>query len=284
MLRKMKVKVFAKLNLTLNVYEAANDFHRLESVVCSTDIFDTVSVTLRTDGIIGVSGVNDVALTDNTAYRAAVAVCNRFYSGGVDIDIQKGIPFGGGLGGSSADAAAVLYCLQRLLDVDECTIKQIAAEVGSDVYYMMHGGFAVMRGKGEQLTFFDVPELWLVVVEFAHQSSTRQVFAKYDALSDKHFADTDAVVRRLQVDTAHAAELFVNGLQAAAEELSDYAADFLAYAHGCGYSPVMTGSGSAYFLAFDNKQAAEFACSILHEGGFAVRVAKTVKQGIMVID
>lgn len=279
----MKVKVFAKLNLTLNVYEATNGFHRLESIVCSTDIFDTVSVTLRNDGVIDVQGVCDVALADNTAYKAA-AVCNRFYCGGVDINIQKGIPFGGGLGGSSADAAAVLYCLQRLLDLDECVIKQIAAEVGSDVYYMLHGGFAVMRGKGEELTFFDAPELWFVVADFAHQSSTKQVFAVYDGLSDKRYADTAAVVRLLQSDTAHAAELLVNGLQAASEKLSDYAASFLEYARNHGYKPVMTGSGSAYFLAFDNKQAAQLACDVLQKGGFSARVAKNVEQGISIVE
>lgn len=280
----MKVKVFAKLNLTLNVYEATNGFHRLESVVCSTDIFDTVSVTLRNDGVIDVQGVGDIALADNTAYKAAAAVCNRFYCGGVDINIQKGIPFGGGLGGSSADAAAVLYCLQWFLDLDECVIKQIAAEVGSDVYYMLHGGFAVMRGKGEELTFFDATELWFVVADFAHQSSTKQVFAVYDGLSDKRYADTAAVVRLLQSDTAHAAELLVNGLQAASEKLSDYAASFLEYARNHGYKPVMTGSGSAYFLAFDNKQAAQLACDVLQKGGFSARVAKNVEQGISIVE
>ena len=98
----VKVKVFAKLNLTLNVGEKRGEFHPIDSVSTSVDICDVVEVVPRTDSQVNVYGVDNVEQERNTAYKAAVAFRHAFASKtlpGVDIFIKKGILFGAGLGG-----------------------------------------------------------------------------------------------------------------------------------------------------------------------------------------
>ena len=103
----MKLHAYAKLNLTLNVYRGDGKFHELDSIVTSVDVFDTVIVTPRADDIVTVTGVDRVLPQDNTAWKTAKAFVDGVGMHGVDIVVQKGIPFGAGMGGSSADASAV---------------------------------------------------------------------------------------------------------------------------------------------------------------------------------
>ncbi|MCM1195408.1 MAG: 4-(cytidine 5'-diphospho)-2-C-methyl-D-erythritol kinase, partial [Firmicutes bacterium] len=146
----MKVKSYAKLNLTLNVSGVKNGFHDIDSLVTSVDIYDVVNVDTRNDGRINVEKLKGIRNERNAAYKAADAFIRRFGSFGVDVVIDKGIPFGAGMGGSSADAAAVIYCMCKLFDIEENSdeVQNICAEVGSDVSFMLRGGFGRMRGKG----------------------------------------------------------------------------------------------------------------------------------------
>ena len=96
----MKLHAYAKLNLTLNVYGGDGKFHELDSIVTSVDVFDTVIVTPRADDIVTVTGVDGVSPQDNTAWKTAKAFVDGVGTHGVDIVVQKGIPFGAGMGGS----------------------------------------------------------------------------------------------------------------------------------------------------------------------------------------
>ena len=113
----MKVKVNAKLNLSLNVYQKVGERHQISSVAVSVNIFDVVQVTKREDSNVTVSGM-DMPLQNNVAYKTAVAFAKTFDTCGVDVIITKGIPMGAGMGGSSADSSAVIYCMCKLFDVD----------------------------------------------------------------------------------------------------------------------------------------------------------------------
>lgn len=283
--KKMKAKVYAKLNLTLNVGGKAGDFHAIESIVTSVDLFDTVQVVLRNDGVVTVGGVEGVEQAANTAYKAAVEFGKHVKFGGADIFLDKHIPFGGGLGGSSADAAAVLCCLQQFYGADEQIVRQIAASVGSDVYYMTKGGYAVMRGKGEDVTAFDAPRVYFALTVFDHANNTGEVYAEFDRLKQSCLSDTAFVVELLKSgQTKSAVTLFSNGLQKAARSMSDYAEDYICFAKSQGLNPVMTGSGSAYFAAFDNVSDAAKACNILCNAGFDTKLCSSVPCGIEFID
>ena len=142
----MKVQVCAKLNLTLNVFERQGKFHPIDSIATTVDICDVVTVTKRLDNLVTVSGVKGVEPCNNTAYKVAVAFCKQFGTTGVDISITKGIPFGGGFGGSSAVGSAVAYCMCKIFGVSLDQVADICAETGSDLTFLLHGGLARPTG------------------------------------------------------------------------------------------------------------------------------------------
>lgn len=292
----MKVKVYAKLNLTLNVLGAQNGFHSIDSTVASVDIFDVVQVTPRADKRVIVSGLQYVAAEQNTAYKAACAFMERFsalnYKSsavlGADITIDKGIPIGAGMGGSSADAAAVVYALCKLcnVDIDDPRIRALCAEIGSDVSFMLHGGLGRLRGKGDDVELFEMNSpLYFALTTFDTSMSTAEVYSQFDKLNNvQPHVDNGALIDALHRGRAcEAVSRFNNHLQAAAARLSNYACGYLRFCSSNSLVSNMTGSGSAYYVAFDNEQSAHNACALLNANGFTTVVCKTVPCGIEII-
>ena len=290
----MKVKVFAKLNLSLNVKARQGEFHPIDSIVTSVDIFDVVTVTLRQDESISVVCNNvDIPTLQNSAYRAAVEFQKEFGTRGCSINILKNIPIGAGLGGSSADAAAVVYCLCALCDVslsDE-RVSALCARIGSDVNFMLRGGFAQMTGKGDDVEYFALHKpLYFALTTFKQQMNTKDVYAAFDSLptSEDGLTDNRRLLYALTSNALDKSTRFIvkptlkfsNMLQPAALSLSAYAETYLEFCATNRLSCTMTGSGSAFFVAFHSQKQAKDATKLLNSQGFDTRVCKTVPQGI----
>ena len=112
---KVRVKIPAKINLTLDVVGVKNGYHELNSLVASVNIFDAFALVKRKDCAVNVTftGLSaDVEGKDSIACRAAELFVKEFGTTGADITIKRNIPAGGGLGGSSADAAGGLVGMQ----------------------------------------------------------------------------------------------------------------------------------------------------------------------------
>lgn len=282
----MKLHAYAKLNLTLNVYRGDGKFHELDSIVTSVDVFDTVIVTPRADDIVTVTGVDGVLPQDNTAWKTAKAFVDGVGTHGVDIVVQKGIPFGAGMGGSSADASAVAFAIKRLYGVGDDLVYDVCNSVGSDVWYMLHGGYARMTGKGQHVCGFCAQKpLYYVVTTFAEPCCTKDVFAAFDNLPEQPHADNDKIVDLLQCGkTTDATKLFCNNLQLAAQSLSSCADRFIVVCDTLGVVPTMTGSGSAYFVAFDRLAEANSISQSLRKHGFKARVCNDVPCGVEIVD
>ena len=294
----MRVKVYAKLNLTLNVGAKQGEFHPIDSVATSIDLFDVVDVVPRRDKQVRVSGVTGVAEERNTAYRAAKTFAEEFDTEGADVIITKGIPFGSGLGGSSADAAAVLFCLAKLQKIDMGCEKllKICGKVGSDVTYMLRGGLGRLRGKGDSVEYSQLSNpLFFALTTFTQEMSTRDVYAKFDSVTNARESAENSQVTFENGNNATLLTLlqrgateqdlihFSNDLQRAATAISDYAEQYLKFAKSHGLNPVMTGSGSAYFVAFTTRDAAQKAVDLLNSNGFATRLCQSVSHGIVII-
>lgn len=281
----MKVKVYAKLNLSLNVYPRQGEFHPIDSVVTSVDVFDLVSVVPSKENAIFVTCDADIAPAQNSAYRAAVAFQKTFGTGGCAIDIKKGIPIGAGMGGSSADAAAVVYCLCKLNNVplDSPRVREICAEIGSDVNFMLRGGFARMTGKGDDVQFCSLrAPLYFALTTFPTQISTGQVYSVFDNLPQKPtFCDNDKLINMLQREFFYQARLcFGNNLQPAACSVSCWAQEYLDFCAEHNVSCTMTGSGSAFFVPCATKSDAKLVANLLNKHGFSTQVCKFVSHGI----
>lgn len=296
----MQLKVYAKLNLTLNVLGKQNGFHNVDSIVTSVDVFDVVEVVPRFDGRITVSGMDNLSPEQNTAYKAAKGFIEYFsptwyeqsedYSAfpGADITIKKGIPLGAGMGGSSADAAAVIYALCNICNenVNSQTVKDLCSQLGSDINYMLFGGLARMRGKGDDIEYANMGGvLYFALTTFDTSMSTAEVYSQFDNLApEQPFIDNGALFKILQRRFPRDVfECFNNHLQVSAASLSNYADDYLRFCKAQDLAPNMTGSGSAYYVAFNSEQSARDAVDLLNSHGFKTILCRSVPCGIELI-
>lgn len=151
----------AKLNLFLHVTGRRSDgYHLLESVFVLIDWCDTLHFERRGDGLLRRHDLGEALPADDLCLRAARALQTAGGVGlGADIWIDKRLPSGAGMGGGSSDAATVLLALNRLwgLRWPRARLLEIAATLGADVPFFVHGHDALAQGVGEQLRSVDLP-------------------------------------------------------------------------------------------------------------------------------
>lgn len=171
----------AKLNLFLNIVgKRADGYHLLQTVFQILDWGDVVRVRARDDGeIVRIGGLKDVEPEKDIAVRAARLL--RGHSGtqlGAEIDIEKRIPAGAGLGGGSSDAATTLAALNRLWNVHASTdeLAKIGERLGADVPLFVRGHSAWAEGVGEKLTPIDLPPRHYVILDPGVHASTAELF------------------------------------------------------------------------------------------------------------
>ena len=271
----------AKINLTLEVFDRrADGYHDLRSLVVPISLADEVTlrpadaVTLRvTEAASGMADWIGPA-ANNLAVRAAQLmqrVSGR--SDGVAIDLVKRIPIGSGLGGGSADAAAVLHGLNELwrLDVPCVELARLSAELGSDVPAQTLGGLVLMEGRGERVTRERTPgPVRHLVLAFPGEFvSTAKVYANVIPQLTNGGQIVDNMRHALSGgDAAAVAAALCNGLSSAAEALCPAIARVRAAVRMAGALGVsMSGSGSCVFgLARDAADARRVAKNLVGMG------------------
>jgi 4-diphosphocytidyl-2-C-methyl-D-erythritol kinase len=189
------VRVPGKVNLFLAVGDQRDDgYHELTTVFHAVSLFDEVTVRGADVLSLELSGEGAEALpTDrhNLAWRAAELLAEHVgRAPDLAISVDKSIPVAGGMAGGSADAAAVLVAVNALweLGVPRRDLHALAAELGSDVPFALHGGTALGTGRGEQLATVLARSTFHWVLAFAKGGlSTPAVFGEVDRLR----VDTD---------------------------------------------------------------------------------------------
>jgi len=168
----------AKLNLFLHVLARRDDgYHELQTVFRLIDRCDRVGIAPRSDGEIRFSGIFE---NQNLCISAAQLLKTETGSRqGCDLELEKTIPVGGGLGGGSSDAATVLLVLNRLWQtgLKRKELMAIAARLGADVPFFVLGRNALGEGIGERLTALDLPPAWYAVLVPQVSVSTKETFA-----------------------------------------------------------------------------------------------------------
>ncbi len=263
-----KVNAYAKLNLTLDVTGRAEGYHLIDSIVCTVGLSDRVVARRRRDGLICVQmygmGSEEIPPERNNAQIAGEAFVSAFGTKGAELVIYKNIPVGAGLGGSSADAAGVLRALSLLYGVGtEEELKALADGLGSDTGFLLRGGFARMRGRGDRLEFLQkIPKLHFLILCPRSGVSAAACYAKFDELPAPGAGRTERAAELLGEHPMWAAKLFSNDLYPAAVALNREAEE--AYRAAQSFSPAgasMTGSGSASFAIFETRELCEWAKS-----------------------
>lgn len=199
---QITVKAHAKLNLTLDITGLRPDgYHLLDMVVQSLDLADTVTLSPNESGKLTLR-TNEKELPEdarNIAYKAALLFYKTWGRAceGLKITLKKRIPLSAGLGGGSADAAAVLLGLNRLHmgPFTKDQLEDMALELGADVPLCMTGGTLEAEGIGGILSPLpDLPDCWFVLVRPGEKPSTGEMYRRYDVLESGRHPDTQGAV------------------------------------------------------------------------------------------
>jgi 4-diphosphocytidyl-2-C-methyl-D-erythritol kinase len=226
------VRVPGKVNLYLAVGDRREDgYHELTTVFHAVSLLD--EVTVRNADVLSLELVGEGAHTlptdeRNLAWQAAELLADHVgRAPDVSIMIDKTIPVAGGMAGGSADAAAVLVAMNSLweLNLPRRDLRLLAAQLGSDVPFALHGGTALGTGRGEELATVLSRNTFHWVLAFAHSGLiTRSVFAELDQLRDAadppRLEEPGPVLAALAAgDPEQLAPLLGNELQSAAVSL-----------------------------------------------------------------
>ena len=269
-------RAYAKVNFNLRVLPSRTDgYHSIESIFQTIDLFDELEVSVTEENGCFVECPSLKLPLQNTLTKAYDAFCSiaGVAVPGVKVVLKKGIPAGGGLGGGSSDAAALVRALCKICKVklDENQLDYIADKTGSDVFFFMHcddgTGCALVTGRGEVVKKITPrKDLFLLLVFPAISSSTKEAYA----LVDKQLAcgtDDDFVVfdsleeeyrknpsewRFKNTFTPSLCGVY-SDLEAALGTLKNSGADF------CD----MSGSGSTIYGVFTSKQRAKSNMKLL---------------------
>ncbi|MCF8193270.1 MAG: 4-(cytidine 5'-diphospho)-2-C-methyl-D-erythritol kinase [Candidatus Methylopumilus sp.] len=279
----------AKINLFLHITgQRADGYHLLQTVFRLIDLHDTIQLSVREDGII--NRVNDIAgvpAEQDLCVRAARLL--QKHSGcrlGVDLQVEKRIPMGGGLGGGSSDAATVLLALNRLwqLDLKRRDLLQLGLQLGADVPFFIHGQNAWAEGVGEQLQSISLADACYLVLTPDVHVSTAQIFANKQLTKNaipKTMSDFSRAANSASVNSGQHNTEFTNQLEKAV--CSDYPAvsACLTWLKQFGDAR-MSGSGASVFVEVANEKIAHEIClqNPAQVLGFAVQsfVAKGLNQ------
>jgi len=198
-------RAYAKINLTLDVFAKRPDaYHEVSMIMQSIELSDLIWLdSTSSPGIQLDASVSHIPLDDrNLAVVAARRFCDfSRITPGLMIRIEKHIPVAAGLGGGSADAAAVLRGLNRLFNTQLSVqqLEQIGASIGSDVPFCVRGGCAVARGRGERLeSVKHQMKPWVVLVRPNVYVSTADVYRSLTSADYSHEDDAPKMIRALQ--------------------------------------------------------------------------------------
>ena len=254
----------AKLNLFLHVLGRRPDgYHSLQSVFTLIDRMDRLRFRVRPDGAVRrLSELRGVPEAQDLVVRAALLL--KEASGcplGADIEVEKAIPMGGGLGGGSTDAATTLLALDRLWETGfgPEALAELAPGLGADIPFFLFGGPAWAEGTGDELRAIDLPPRWYVVLTPPVEVPTREIFQAPELTRN-----TEAL--KMEDFSAQAqGGRFRNDLEPVVVARYPQVRQHLEWlsAHG---EARMTGSGACVFAGFDSREAADRVLGMLPRG------------------
>ncbi len=269
-MEKVKVKTPAKINLTLEVLNKRPDgYHDIKSLMQSVSLYDFLTITKQeVSKDITLSGnKSDIPYDEtNLCYKSAKLFFEKINlkDHGVNINIEKRIPVAAGLAGGSTNAAGILVGLNEMynkpLSMED--MSQLAAKIGSDVNFCLHGGTQLATSRGEQLKPISTLDFNVIIIKpKALSLSTKDIYTKYSELFFPHnaqeefvvegpkFQNTELIINAINENNIENIALFLsNDLEKVAlgmyEQIQDIKNKLISI--GC-LNAIMSGSGPSVF-------------------------------------
>lgn len=254
----MLVEARAKINWSLDITGQREDgYHLMDMLMQPIALCDEVTLLPADDLTLTTGGDPRLPPSEkHLALRAARALqAHTGYAGGAAIHVEKHIPIGAGMGGGSADAAAVLFGLNRLwkTGLSPAELEALGLTLGADVPFCLRGGLTRTTGVGEIMAPLPPGRDWpLVVIQPCRGLSTGTVFEAYHQQTDVVHPMTDSAALALtRGDLPLMKQSLGNVLQPVSEALRpEIGKALLALRRQGAALALMTGSGSAVFGVF----------------------------------
>jgi 4-diphosphocytidyl-2-C-methyl-D-erythritol kinase len=271
---KVRLRAFAKINYALEVRGLRDDgYHEISSVLQSISLADEVEIARSKGNFelrIEPQRAEVGTLEQNTVYRAWRLLCGLSGAGfPVRIRLQKKIPAEAGLGGGSADAAAVLVGLNELFEIglDVEDLRSVGAKIGADVPFALTGGTALTEGVGEILTPLPAPPVHhLLVAKPERGADTGGIYRAYDEHPGKGTTSIKPVVAALRAgDLPALAQAIGNDLERVTmgfvPEVNTHRKDLLRLG---AMGAAMSGTGTAVYGIFEKEDEARSVTERFH--------------------
>ncbi|MDY6894677.1 MAG: 4-(cytidine 5'-diphospho)-2-C-methyl-D-erythritol kinase [Thermotogota bacterium] len=179
----MLLKAFGKVNLYLDVISRRKDnYHNILTLFQSINEYDNIFIEFSKSEIFESEPPLKISWEKNIIKKSIETFKKEtgFYNFNLKIKLIKNLPMGGGLGGGSADAAAVLNFLSKNFKISEKDLFEISCKIGSDVPFLLKGGTAIGKGKGEILEILEPLKLNIQIYPTNYNIDTKKMYEKLD--------------------------------------------------------------------------------------------------------
>lgn len=255
----IRCRAYAKINLGLQIKGKRPDgLHEIETTLTTINLADNILLDESdSDIVLETPGLTTIPREENLCYRAAELFLKTYPSGrGVKIVLHKNIPVGGGLGGGSADAAAVLRGMRRLLGTSatDADLAGLGRQLGCDVPFLITGGAAYARGVGDELKPFKLPPMDLVIYFPGYSISTRWAYEAYDKSVLTQQPDLDSISGQEKKKKQRTGFQLINDFESVVFAVHPDLQDVKTRLLGTGAMLVsLSGSGSCLYAAVEDR-------------------------------
>lgn len=284
----MELKALAKINLGLDVLGIReNGYHDVRMVMQSIYLYDDVKLQrTKKPGIELCTNLYYLPVDgNNIAYKAAAMLIEEFQlKEGVKITLDKHIPVAAGMAGGSANAAAVLFGMNRMfaLGLSQSELMERGVKLGADVPYCIMRGTVLAEGIGEELTVLPaMPKCTVLIAKPAISVSTKVVYEALDSREIIKHPDIDALIKGLDKSDIHAiAAAMGNVLEDVTIPMHPVIEDIKNVMKSEGaLNAMMSGSGPTVFGLFENRAQARKAQDLIRVKALAKQVYVTNIHG-----
>lgn len=283
-MEQLYLKAMGKINLGLDVVRKREDgYHEVRMIMQTVGVYDRITLNRsRTPGIRITTNLYFLPVNENNlVYKAAQMLMEEFQvDEGLEINLQKYIPVAAGMAGGSADAAAVLYGVNRMfrLGLSQKGLMERGVKIGADVPYCLMRGTALAEGIGEKLKSLPpVPKCPVLIAKPGISVSTKFVYENLKLDEHTIHPNIDAQLRAIHGKNLHALAKHMGNLLETVtireypviQEIKEHMKE-----HGA-INAMMSGSGPTVFGLFEKEETAEKAYEAMQASGFAKQVYLT---------
>ena len=283
-MEQLYLKAMGKINLGLDVVRKREDgYHEVRMIMQTVGVYDRITLNRsRTPGIRITTNLYFLPVNENNlVYKAAQMLMEEFQvDEGLEINLQKYIPVAAGMAGGSADAAAVLYGVNRMfrLGLSQKGLMERGVKIGADVPYCLMRGTALSEGIGEVLTRLPAaPDCKVIIAKPGVSVSTKYVYGHLDAAGLQEHPDIDGMVRAIREGSYEGVvSRLGNVLETVTQERHPVIGQIkeLLTVHGAD-GALMSGSGPTVFGLFREEKKAREALRALEKSRLAKQMYLT---------